>query len=494
MARLDEEQAVRKHLKVFVGSLPSNASEPQVGQHFAKYGQVLQVSIVPSREGDKARAPYAFVTFKFAADADCAVVDPQHFPGAQRPLTMGFATPKKKEDKKRDDALDGAGDPCKVFIGGIGERDSEEEVGDFFSQWGLVGLVYRDRAWGFVYFATKEGALRLLDEGSVIFQKRRLDVKISDSKKSMDTAEREDLIRRAIARHFHKKSVATMPPPGMHPGAPPGYPAPGYYGAPPGAPGYYGAPPGGAPPPGYYGAPPSGYYGGAPPPQAITDGKGEDKKGAPPGYPPSGYYGAPPAGYYGAPPPGSPQGAPPPGYPPSGYPPSGAAPGYQSPPGGGYYGAPPGGYYGAPPGGAPGAPPPSTGEPPRALPAPEYHQQPPASNDPYAGYYGAPQDGSGRTAAPSSAAPPGYPDYYRDSQGRDGRQDAPPSSAPPPSYAPGVDPYYRSSGPPPQGAAPSNPYGAPQPGRPSSDPYGRPMPGPGPEHGYPPQSAGYRPY
>ena len=32
---------------------------------------------------------------------------------------------------------------------GISDRDNEEEIGDFFSQWGLVALVYRDQGnWG----------------------------------------------------------------------------------------------------------------------------------------------------------------------------------------------------------------------------------------------------------------------------------------------------------------------------------------------------------
>ncbi len=110
---------------------------------------------------------------------------------------------------------------CQVFVGGISDRDGEEEVwayyilietqlakliwfgifwqsqvGDFFSQWGLVTLVYRDKAswkpsqrpgWrkqhspkkyhfdfelleprGFVHFATKEGALRVLEESLVL--------------------------------------------------------------------------------------------------------------------------------------------------------------------------------------------------------------------------------------------------------------------------------------------------------------------------------------
>ncbi|CAE7705283.1 HRP1 [Symbiodinium pilosum] len=177
----EDELAVRKHLKVFVGGLPDKVEEREVEQHFAKYGHVVHCNVCPPKDGEKNKAPYAFVSFRFAADADCAVVDRQDFPGVQRQLAMGFATPRKKdndEEKQKQDAMLSEVDPCKVFVGGIGDRDSEEEVGDFFSQWGLVTLVYRDRAsWGFVHFATKEAALRILEESNVVFHRRRLDIK-----------------------------------------------------------------------------------------------------------------------------------------------------------------------------------------------------------------------------------------------------------------------------------------------------------------------------
>lgn len=398
MPRIDDELAVSKHLKVFVGSLPSDAREDELGRHFAKYGQVLHCSV---HNGDKKGGAYGFTTFKFAADADCAVVDPQHFPGCQRPLTMGFATPKKGDNGKKDDMLS-SGDPCKVFVGGIGDHDSEEEVGDFFSQWGLVVLVYRDRSWGFVTFATKEAALRLLEERTVVFHRKRLDIKTADSNKRIDEGERQELIKRAIARHFHKKTSAQIP---AH-APPPGYPPSGYY-----------------PPPGGYagGPPPPGYYGGAPPPA---------------------YYGAPP-------------GAPPPGYP-SSYPPPahGAPPGYP-PPAGGQYGAPPpGGYY--PPAGPSSA---SGGEHPPALPAPggdPYAAHQAYSRDPYAGAPPGSQPPPGPSGHPAPH-PTSHPDYHHHGDGRgdpgyyrppgDDRYGPPPPSA----HAPSTDPY--------QQAAPSSAYG-----------------------------------
>merc|ERR1719229_156172 len=100
-------------------------------------------------------------------------------------------------------------------------------------------MVYRDKeTWGFVHFATREGAIRLLGEGAVYFHRRRLEVKPSESKHALDDAERGDLVKRAIARHFHKKAFNAGPPPAF-PGSYPPPPA-GYYGGPPPPAGYYG--------------------------------------------------------------------------------------------------------------------------------------------------------------------------------------------------------------------------------------------------------------
>eukprot|EP00930_Biecheleria_cincta_P051641 TRINITY_DN36858_c0_g1_i1.p1 TRINITY_DN36858_c0_g1~~TRINITY_DN36858_c0_g1_i1.p1 ORF type:complete len:392 (-),score=51.49 TRINITY_DN36858_c0_g1_i1:71-1246(-) len=348
-----DDTYVRKNLKVFAGGLPDNTPEHHIGHHFSKYGHVVECDVCEPKDGDAKKAPYAFITFKFAADADCAVVDTQHYPGVQRPLQMGFATPKRKQQV--DDDRDGDEDGCKVFVGGIGDRDSEEEIGDFFSQWGLVTLIYRDRGqWGFVHFATKEAATRLLEESTIIYHRRKLDIKrATDSKRSMSEDERHDLTKRAIARHFHKKQTGG-PPPAYYP------PPAGYYGAPPPAyppPGAYPPPAGYPPPVGGYPSPPGGGY--PPPPSG--------------GYPPPSYPSPPSGGY---PPPSS-------GYPlPSGsYPPPG---GSHPPPSGGYPPPsggppPPSGYY------SPLSQPPGTGQ--MALPAPA-----PAPADPYAGQYSRERD------------------------------------------------------------------------------------------------------
>merc|ERR1719436_1507159 len=92
----DNDEAARKYLKVFVGGLPMGTNDRTVGGHFSRYGHVEHIQVLPPKEEEK-KSAYAFVTFKYAADADAAILDPQNFPGASRPLTMGFAQPRRRE-------------------------------------------------------------------------------------------------------------------------------------------------------------------------------------------------------------------------------------------------------------------------------------------------------------------------------------------------------------------------------------------------------------
>eukprot|EP00929_Paragymnodinium_shiwhaense_P032313 TRINITY_DN17933_c0_g1_i1.p1 TRINITY_DN17933_c0_g1~~TRINITY_DN17933_c0_g1_i1.p1 ORF type:complete len:538 (+),score=59.18 TRINITY_DN17933_c0_g1_i1:111-1724(+) len=537
MGRQDEELAVRKSLKVFVGGLPEGCNDRELGRHFDRYGQVTQCNVISPKDSDGKKAPYAFVTYKFAADADCAVVDVQNFPGSSRPLAMGFAQPKKKaaqeEQRKRD--LLGDGDSRVVFVGGIGDRDDEVEVGDFFSQWGLVALVFRDSAgWSLVHYATTEGAVRLLEESSVIYQRRRLEIRASDKRSRMSDHEKEDLTRRAITRHFHKKTQPPpmphgypphgMPPPHGHPGypphpgahPPPHYPPPGAPGYPPpaghyaGAPpphGHPGAPPPGHPPPSY---PPPGAYGTEPPPGQYG--------GAPPSHPPPSSA-PPPAGaaYYGAaghPAPGG--GAPPPssappaieaGRPPADYRPQ--DPGYPPRQGTDPYARSADPYARSSPGPPPGtdpyaprhdAPPPARpvdpyGAPPPGPPgqAPDARGPPPVGAPPPGGYYREGTDPYARGPDPyANGVPPPREDYGQrppEDYYRQGAPLGPPPGYPTDPYAPRPDdPYYRSTAPPPQGAYAS------QAGPPPGDPYGRaPPPGDAPPGAYA-RDARYRPY
>lgn len=87
-----EATYVERRLKIFASGLPYWASDDQVLHHFQRYGQTAEFNLVrPPPKGGKGgidKGPYAFVTFKFAADVDAAMLDGSAFPGCPTPLLM----------------------------------------------------------------------------------------------------------------------------------------------------------------------------------------------------------------------------------------------------------------------------------------------------------------------------------------------------------------------------------------------------------------------
>merc|ERR1719506_2257993 len=121
--------------------------------------------------------PQGFATFRNAADADCAVCDNhQGFPHGPADVKFARVQPPNPVPVHGDPMKDpwrrpeGA-DKLKVFVAGLGFGEAEEEIGDYFSQWGLVAMVKKvkdssgkDKGFGFIHFTTEMGPLRLLLE------------------------------------------------------------------------------------------------------------------------------------------------------------------------------------------------------------------------------------------------------------------------------------------------------------------------------------------
>jgi len=251
-------------------------TEDELGNFLCRYGEIYEVWIKPDT-----KKAYGFVNFRNAADADAAVVDENREPWrGQHRLQTAFA------DKSNDDESEQHFDPCKLNIQGLGPMDSDDEVGSFLSQWGLVAYVQRPDPSkqlmdGFVVFSTKQGTRRLLGEPELRFKGRALRVERPTAHEPINEAERREYTRRAMARHMLFRQQQRAPPmpaggPGMLPpvggaavlgGPPPLHFAPG--GLPPGMPMVPtphmlppGWPMGHAPPPDMF----PGFVAGMPPP------------------------------------------------------------------------------------------------------------------------------------------------------------------------------------------------------------------------------------
>jgi len=222
-------EAELTHLRLFVTGFPADITEDQMASYFGKYGPVNHVEIRRT-----SASPIGFVVYKNPCDADCCVIDDDNRPGGwnvsyakhEWVSSVQFNDPMKDPNNKPEGA-----DPLKVFVAGMGFGDSEEEIGDYFSQWGLVTMIQKaktssntgkDKGFGFVFYATEIAVQRALSEPSKpIFKNKKLDVRWRINKNErelMSDAEVADLRKRAVKRHFHK--IATLaagaePPPYM---------------------------------------------------------------------------------------------------------------------------------------------------------------------------------------------------------------------------------------------------------------------------------------
>jgi hypothetical protein len=245
---------------LYVSGLLPGTTEPDLGHYFAKYGPVDRVELLNNKT-----PPIAFVHFLNPCDADCAAVD--NHPDLRvsvKNIVPPDPMPYYEELKNPWVRPEGA-DPLKVFVAGLGFDDPEEEIGDFFSQWGLVTMVKKvkdkegkDRGFGFVHFACESAVARILQEpGKPQFKRKYLDIKwriVCAPGEAISDTQLDDLRVRSIHRHFAKISNMGKPqaPPPMMPPHHGGMMPPPHGGMMPPVPGAHPPPPGppGAPQPG----------------------------------------------------------------------------------------------------------------------------------------------------------------------------------------------------------------------------------------------------
>eukprot|EP00392_Amoebophrya_sp_AT5.2_P014787 g14948.t1 len=241
---VDEDLYVERRLKLYVGGLPQWIDDQTLQAHFGKYGPLVEATLCGRTEMRK--FPFAFITYKHAADADAAFLDGHNFPGLEPPqhLTLRYQSQKEVKDKLKSEEeiypFLKSPDPAKIWVGSVMDTYDEEELGNFFSQWGLVLLVDRvvsnpekgggkgenssaskgkgkqGRGYAFIHYANREAAIRLFLEPNrhVQFRGRPLELKPSDSAKSrpMDEHKRHELVNRGLSRHFIKRGLPPLPP------------------------------------------------------------------------------------------------------------------------------------------------------------------------------------------------------------------------------------------------------------------------------------------
>jgi len=122
--------------KLFLGGLSYNSTEDTVKAHFEQYGELVDCVIMKFPDSGRSRG-FGFVTFETSQQLD----DCQN----NRPHEIDGKTVETKRATPRSDA----GKPeaqvsvKKVFIGGIPDEMEDDDIKDYFGEFGKVQMLSR---------------------------------------------------------------------------------------------------------------------------------------------------------------------------------------------------------------------------------------------------------------------------------------------------------------------------------------------------------------
>ncbi|XP_050223906.1 uncharacterized protein LOC126673713 [Mercurialis annua] len=168
--------------KIFIGGLARETTAAQFVKHFGKYGEITDSVIMKDRKTGQPRG-FGFVTYADASVVDQVIEDSHVINGKQveikRTIPKGAAGARDFKTKK-------------IFVGGIPTTVTEDELKEYFAQYGEVvehqimrdHATSRSRGFGFVSFDTEQAVDDLLARGNKLeFAGAQVEIKKAEPKK-----------------------------------------------------------------------------------------------------------------------------------------------------------------------------------------------------------------------------------------------------------------------------------------------------------------------
>ncbi|KAK6153090.1 hypothetical protein DH2020_012729 [Rehmannia glutinosa] len=167
--------------KIFIGGLARETTSAQFIKHFGKYGEITDSVIMKDRITGQPRG-FGFVTYADAAVVDRVIEDTHIIHGKQVEIKRTIPRGANSKDFKTK----------KIFVGGIPTTVGEDELRDFFSNYGEVKEQQimkdhssgRSRGFGFVTFESEQSVDDLLANGNRLdFAGAQVEIKKAEPKK-----------------------------------------------------------------------------------------------------------------------------------------------------------------------------------------------------------------------------------------------------------------------------------------------------------------------
>ncbi|XP_049883446.1 RNA-binding protein Musashi homolog Rbp6-like isoform X2 [Pectinophora gossypiella] len=171
--------------KLFVGGLSWQTSSEKLREYFAMFGAVTDVLIMKDPVTQRSRG-FGFITFQDASSVDKVLAVPVHTLDGKR-IDPKHATPKSAPRPAKTK---------KIFVGGVGQDTSAEEVRAYFSQFGLVEdavmlmdqQTKRHRGFGFVTFHSEEAVERVCEIHFHTIKNKKVECKRAQPKEAVAAA------------------------------------------------------------------------------------------------------------------------------------------------------------------------------------------------------------------------------------------------------------------------------------------------------------------
>ncbi|KAL6512858.1 hypothetical protein OROHE_019648 [Orobanche hederae] len=167
--------------KIFIGGLARETTSAQFIKHFGKYGQITDSVIMKDRLTGQPRG-FGFVTYAEASVVDRVIEDTHIINGKQVEIKRTIPRGANSKDYKTK----------KIFVGGIPTSVGEDELRDFFSNFGEVKEQQimkdhssgRPRGFGFIVFESEQSVDDLLANGNRLdFAGTQVEIKKAEPKK-----------------------------------------------------------------------------------------------------------------------------------------------------------------------------------------------------------------------------------------------------------------------------------------------------------------------
>ncbi|GBG59460.1 hypothetical protein CBR_g38484 [Chara braunii] len=180
-------------VKLFVGSVPRNATEDELRDLFGEFGTLLEVAVIKNKATGLSQG-CAFVKYASIEDAERAiraVNNMRCLPGNTVPVQVRFAD----GERERLGAIE-----HKLFVGSVSRHSGEAEVKELFCQYGHVEDVYimrdenkQSKGCCFVKYSNRESAMNAINALNGLYTMEGSDqplaVRFADPKKPKGTME-----------------------------------------------------------------------------------------------------------------------------------------------------------------------------------------------------------------------------------------------------------------------------------------------------------------